>query len=40
MDDTKPLLSFTVNYSTRARVLEKALIPIFNGYEAVVLIIA
>ena len=30
MDDTKLLLSFTINYSTLARVLEKVLIPIYN----------
>ena len=39
MDDTKLLLSFTVNYSTLARVLEKVLIPIYNGYAAGVSII-
>ena len=40
MDDTKLLLSFTVNYSSLARVLEKVLIPIYNGYAAGVSIIA
>ena len=40
MDDTKLLLSFTVNYFTLARVLEKVLIPIYNGYAAGVSITA
>ena len=39
MDDTKLLLSFTVNYCTLNRVLEKVLIPIYNGYAAGVSII-
>ena len=37
---TKHLLSLTVNYSTRARVLENVLIPIYNGSAAGVSIIA